>query len=304
MNLRTKNRFKLHRMWHEEPAVTMHFGTFVDDGTDPSAGGGGDGKGGTGDSGDAGDGKGGDGGSKGEGDDGNKGAKPSDAEAKLLKDLMKQKDIAKKASEELETLRSQIKQFEGIDPAKVRQLLANVEEEERKKAEARGEYDRLIKQMGDRHTEEIRRKDSELEGQRTTNTVLQSKIADLTVGTAFGNSSFVREELTLTPTKARVIYGAHFEFKDDKVIAYDKPAGASDRTPLVDATGNPLPFDQALKQIIEADPDKDHLIRSKAKPGAASGTEKPGSKGAKSEPAPMSSIERISKGLKALANTK
>lgn len=276
-------------------------------------GGTGSGQGGTGEGGGAGEGGGsgsgaageggagsGEGGGAGEGGEGK--PKPSDSEAKLLKEVMKQKDAAKAAQAEVDRLKAEITKFEGIDPVKVRELLAQQAEEERKKAEARGEYDRLIKQMADSHKADRETLVSTISVKDTTIAGLQKQIADMTVGQAFTGSEFIKGELTLTPTKARVIYGAHFEFKDGAVIGYDKPAGASDRTPLVDAAGQPLSFEDALKKLVDADPDKDQLYRSKVKPGAGSSTQSGGPAAAAAAAAEaakgMSSVSKIAAGLK------
>jgi TolA-binding protein len=226
--------------------------------------------------------------------------KPSDAEAKLLKDLMKQKEAAKTLQQQIEQANAQLKNFEGLDPVKVRELIAAQEEANRKKLEEKGEYDRLVQQMAQRHATELEAVRAEASSAKQATGTLQQQIAELTVGTAFSNSAFVKESLTLTPSKARVIYGSHFEFKDGKVVGYDKPVGASERTPLVDGSGNALGFDAALKHLIEIDPDKEQLIRSTVKPGSGSGTQP-----AKGKPAEqtreLSSLERISLGLKKMA---
>lgn len=301
MNLRTKKRFQLHRLDQRDAGhFSWGLGLSVDDGNPGGEGGGGEGNPG-----------GGEGGAGGEGNPGGDGKrKPTDEEAKLLKEVMQLKDASKTANDaaaqataEVQRLKDQLKNYEGIDAVKVRELLKAAEEDERKKLEAKGEYDRLIKQMGERHAEELKRAQEEREAERESAKSLRAQIADITVGGAFSNSPFVREDLTLTPAKARVVYGAHFEFSEGKVIGYDKPAGASDRTPLVDSTGKPLSFDEALKAIVEADPDKDQLLRSKMKAGAGSGgTAKPPKKGADEKN--LTGIERIAKGLKALANPK
>ncbi|HHJ4449796.1 TPA: hypothetical protein ACQJMR_005500, partial [Raoultella ornithinolytica] len=77
----------------------------------------------------------------------------------------------------------------------------------------------------------------------------------------------------MTPAKARVIYGSHFEIGEDgQVVGYDKPAGAKDRAVLVDGQGNPLAFESAIERILRADPEADALLRSEAKQGAHSKT--------------------------------
>jgi hypothetical protein len=115
--------------------------------------------------------------------------------------------------------------------------------------------------MNDAHAVELeteRQTRSKAEKQVGT---LQEQIADLTVGSAFSSSPFIKDELALPAGKARMLFAPHFEYQDGKVVAFDKPAGAKDRTMLVDARGNPKPFEEALKQLVEADPEKDHLLR-------------------------------------------
>lgn len=273
--------------------------------------------GGSGDSGndggsdDSGDGKGGESQGEGKGGEGDAGAKKglSDADAKLLQDLMKHKTRARELEASLAQVNEQLKAFEGIDPAKMRELLKQQEEAERKAAESRGEYDRIVKQMGDRHREETAALTAKLEAAIANSSTLQAQIADLTVGNSFASSRFVAEDMTLTPTKARIVYGSHFEFKDGKVVGYDKPAGASDRTVLVDATGEPLSFDEALRKLVEADPDKEQLIRAKSRPGSASSTTAKGAqkaveKVAQATNAKLSGADKIAAGLKALANSR
>ncbi len=208
-----------------------------------------------------------------EGNEG-KGSKPTDREAELLKEVMKRKDKEKTLSTQVSTLTEQLKQFEGIDPEAVRNLLAEKAQREQEELEKRGEFDRVKQQMKEQHQNELTNVKAGLESQLTeTKAALEAataQITELTIGRSFGDSAFVRDTLTLTPAKARVVYGSHFELQDGKVVAYDKPAGSAQRTVLVDAAGDPLPFDQAIEKIVKADPDHEHLIRSKVKPGASS----------------------------------
>ncbi|HGV3481957.1 TPA: DUF6651 domain-containing protein, partial [Klebsiella variicola subsp. variicola] len=102
---------------------------------------------------------------------------------------------------------------------------------------------------------------------------MKNKLVEKTIGTSFGESQFLREKVLMTPAKARVIYGSHFEIGEDgQVVGYDKPAGAKDRAVLVDGQGNPLAFESAIERILRADPEADALLRSEAKQGAHSKT--------------------------------
>jgi hypothetical protein len=204
---------------------------------------------------------------------GNGGDKPSDKEAELLREVMKRKGNERTLTNKISELEGSLKKFEGIDPEQVRQLLHEKTERERAELEKRGEFDRVKQQMVEQHQQELSKVRETFEAQvkELTSKVhtSESLITDLTIGRSFGDSAFVRDTLTLTPSKARVVYGSHFELQDGKVVAYDKPGGDK-RTLLVNAQGEPLPFDQAIEKIVKADPDHEHLMRSKAKAGAGS----------------------------------
>lgn len=194
-------------------------------------------------------------------------AKPTDAEAKLLKELMKRKESEKAAKAELDSLKATLS---GLDLEEARQLLAAKKEAEEKALEAKGDYERIKQRMAEEHQKEVDALKSQLAELNGAKSASDQRIADLTVGTQFSQSHFIQEELVLPPTKARALYGQYFEIEDGQVVGYDQPRGATNRTALVNSYGQPLPFDDAMRKIIEADPEKDHLIRAKAKQGAGS----------------------------------
>lgn len=203
----------------------------------------------------------------------------SDREAELLKDAMKKKEKLQAAEKTLADLQAQLKRFEGIDPGKVAELLkkeADAEaakvDAEKKALEAKGDFERLKQMMADEHAKQLKEKD---EAVTTTKSALDAALAqidELTIGNAFGTSSFITDELVLTASKARTLYGAHFELENGQIVAYDKPKGAKERTKLVDGSGNAVAFDEAIKKIVNADPDRDRLIKSKVGTGAHSRT--------------------------------
>lgn len=209
----------------------------------------------------------GDGGSSGDG-----GTKPTDAEAKLLKEVMDKKNKLKAAEERVAAVESKLKEFEGIDPVAVKAMLKQQKDAETAQLEAKGEWDRLKAQMVEEFGREKAGILAQLSEKEATIAKQKATIAELTVGTSFSQSQFIANELVLTPAKTRAVYGAHFDVVDGKVIAYDKPAGSAERTPLVDAKGDALSFDEALKKIVEADPEREQVIKSKMRQGAGSGT--------------------------------
>lgn len=261
------------------------------EGNDLGGGGGADDKGGKegGDEGGAADDKGG------SADD--KGGKtgPSDAEAKLIKENMAKKEQLRKAQDEIAALK---KSVEGLDLDEVRKLIADRKTAEEKALEAKGDYERLKGRMAEEHGKEVtalKAQIAELQGQVGK---ANGTINELTVGTQFGQSQFIADELTLTPGKARVIYGDYFDVEDGKIVGYDKPRGSAGRTALVDQYGTAVGFEAALRKIVEADPEKDHLMKSKVKAGAGSDSKKASGEPAKEQN--TDSMSKIAAGLKGL----
>lgn len=245
------------------------------------------------------------------GDEGNKGAAPaagadddankskiSDEAAALLKENLKRKEKIKELDAALSQATEKLKQFEGIDPQAVRELLAQREAEENKALEAKGDFERLKQKMAEQHASEKTALQAQLQELQAKFDGALNNINELTIGSQFSNSNYIKEKLLITPNKAKVIYAPHFDFEDGKLVGYDKPKGSATRSPLVDASGEPLSFDLAMQKLIEADPEKDSLLRATVKPGASSGTETTKFEtGGKKE---LSSIDKISAGLKGL----
>lgn len=232
------------------------------------------------------------------GDDG----KPSDKEAQLLKDAMKHKTARRDAEKQLSELQDK---FKDIDLDEYLQMKADQAKaaDEKKAAEEqklldKGEFDKVKAQMVEQHGTELQAMKDAGASKDAEIAKLNGVIEELTVGTAFSSSKFISEDTVFTSTKARRLYADHFEVEDGKVVGYDKPRGAEDRTVLVNASGEPTNFEEAMKRIIEADPEKDEILRAKMKPGGASA---PGGKGEpKTETKSESSRDKISNGLKDL----
>lgn len=266
----------------------------------------------------AGGGEGGEGGQGGEGGDG-KGAgdadpnkdktggegdgksKLSDSEAQLLKDLMKHKDTAKSERAAREQLEAKLKEFEGIDPVAVRELLAKQQKAQEEELEKKGQWETLKGNMAKAHADEKAKLEAQIAELTGKLQAKDSTIDELTIGTQFGNSKFIKEETTIPASKARALYGNHFELVDGVLTAFDKPKGAQGRAALVDSSGNAIAFDEAMRKIIEADPDKDALLRTQAKPGAGSGSKQAvPPKKAGAEVADKTGLDKISGALSGL----
>lgn len=201
----------------------------------------------------------------------------SDKEAELLKEVMDKKAKLKETAQEVDRLKAELTKFSGIDLNEVKKLLDDRKAAEKAALEAKGDFERLKAMMAEEHQKELSTLTEKLTERERALQDSMTAINDLTVGTAFRDSAFVKDELVLTAAKARTVYGAHFEVEAGQVVAYDKPRGSEGRTKLVNGSGDPLGFEDAIRKLVDADPDRDQLVRSKMKPGASSKTtdEKP-----------------------------
>lgn len=218
---------------------------------------------------------------------------PTDAEAKLLKELMKQKQALKDAEAKAKALEERIS---GVDLDAAREALKQLEDAENKELERKGEYDRLLAKQREAAEAAIKDREAKLAETIEQNRKLMESMNGLAISNAFSNSRFIVDKLTLTPNKAKAIYGEYFDITDGNIVAYDAPRNSPNRTPIVDSSGNNVDFETAMQQIIENDPDKEYLIKSELKSGS----------GAKPSNAPseynnkkvVDSLDKIALGLK------
>jgi hypothetical protein len=192
---------------------------------------------------------------------------------------MKNKEKVKTTNAEKAALEEKLKAFEGIDPAKAKEMLdaankaaADKDAAEKKRLEEAGEFDRLKKMMADEHKKEQAEAQTQIKANKSALDAATKTINDLTVGASFNTSKFIADELVLPAPRARQIYGDHFDIENGNVVAYDKPKGAEGRTKLVNSSGEALGFEESIKKLVDSASDKDQLYKSKLKPGARSTT--------------------------------
>lgn len=211
-------------------------------------------------------------------------AKTENEKADLLKETMSRKDKLKAAeaekSEAAEQLAQMQSQLEALFDGEVNldDLQTKIEEKKRVEEEnlrRAGEFDKLKDRMAAEQKKEVDRLNGEhgakvkdLQGRLDT---ANSEIRRLLVTNSFASSKFLAEELNLSPAKAEKLYGD--SFKVEEVDGRMAVRAYNGDEPLADSNGNFMSFEDAFRAIVEADPDKDVLFKSKAKPGAGSGSE-------------------------------
>lgn len=230
----------------------------------------------------------------------------SDDAARLLKEQMATKAKLTDKTKEADEAKAALAAYGGVDPERVKKLIAEAdaaeaarktaEEENLKKA---GEFDRLKAMMVESHQKEtkdlsdaVTATRSELEGAKKT-------INDLTVGAAFSNSKFVTEQTVLPTASARKIFGDHFEVENGVPVGYDKPRGEANRTKLVNGSGDPMPFEDAIKKIVESSSEKEQLLRSNLKDGTRATTidTRPGAAAREQQKSGPTGMQRIQAAL-------
>lgn len=216
----------------------------------------------------------------------------SDNEAALLKELMKFKERAKEAETARKTLEAK---YEGLDVEAAKNALKTAEEAENKELERKGEYERLLEKQREAGNlriaaEEKARKEAEAKIQE-----LEQTANSLRVNNAFANSKYIKDTLALTANKTQALYASYFEMEEGQLIPYDAPKGQPGRTKIVNENGVVVSFDKAMEAIINADPDKDYLIKATIKAGAQS---KAAANEATNEAKFDNSVDKIAAGVK------
>lgn len=224
--------------------------------------------------------------------------------AKLIKDVMKWKDKARSTESEKSELSQQLSQFktvlgEDVSLDDVKELIQGKKDSERKELEAKGEYERILEQMKDENKKVVEGLKTAHQETVDENKSLKAQIEELTVGRSFSDSEFIRKSSVLPPPIARKEFADHFDVVEGELVGYDKPRGAADRTPLVDANGDKKGFEQAIESLYAKHPNSKDITRSARKPGAGSKSQ-PDAK--KATPPAKTSADKIAAGLEKLSN--
>lgn len=193
--------------------------------------------------------------------------KPSDAEAKLLKEVMALKEKQRIADAELKAYKDAAGESK---PEDLKALIDAKKDADRQALEKRGEYDRILEQVKTEHAKELDTLKNDLAAARLEISQRDDTLVELTVGRSFSDSAFIREKSVLPASIARNQFGTYVDIVDGSAVVYDKPRGTAERTPFVGADGKPKSFDEGLAALYAAHPDHKSLIKAQGKPGAGS----------------------------------
>jgi hypothetical protein len=218
------------------------------------------------------------------------GDKPDLEIRKLVKETMQRKEALRKERATNDALTASNAKTQGeldvlkaalgdVDLEDVKTLLKGRVDAETKALEEQGEYKRILEQVKEQNATKEEGFTTEITTLNGTVKTLLAQIDEMTVGRSFSESKYIQDRSTLPASIARREFSQHFELKDGVLVAYDKPASAENRTPLVDAEGGFKPFEKAIEFLYDNHADSKSLIKSVMKPGSKSSTiETPGDK--------------------------
>jgi len=191
----------------------------------------------------------------------------SDAQAKALKEVMKWKTNARE-------YKNSLKEFTDVmgdvTPDQIKELIDAKKKSDISDLEKRQEYDRIIEATKEENGKIVQGLKDQLAEQGNTLKTQSDLIEELTIGRSFSDSTFVKERSVLPASIARREFSEYFDLVEGVAVAYDKPRGAAERTPLVDQNGANKAFEAAIEHLYTNHADSANLIRTPKKPGAGS----------------------------------
>lgn len=225
----------------------------------------------------------------------------SNAELNALVETLKQEKA--NLLKEVMAKKAKLQEYEGINAEEAKKLLEEKKkaEEAQKKAEMEqaekeNNWEAVKKQMNEQHEAQKNELQKQIDSLREQIAQNQKEKETLLINNKFEESRFIRENLVLSPNKTRALYGSYFDVEGSELVAYNAPKGSANRARLVDVNGNNLAFDKAIEKIVNLDPDKNTLLKSKVHVGSGSKPVITGEEFEYSVPK-MTALEKIQQGL-------
>ena len=166
---------------------------------------------------------------------------------------------AKGHREAKEAAEAQLAKFAGIaDPTKALEALDIVTKLDQKKLIDAGQVDAVKAEI----TKVMQAQIDEANGKAQT---LEQQLYTEMIGGRFGGSKFIAEKMAIPADFVQARFGQAFKIEDGKVVAYN-PDGSKvySRTKPGELAG----FDEALESLVEAYPQKDHILKASGTNGS------------------------------------
>lgn len=178
---------------------------------------------------------------------------------------------AKAHREAKEAAENTLKTFAGItDPAAALKALETVKNFDAKKLVDAGEVETIkreatkaaedkIAELNKAHAQELQKRDKDY-------SELQGSFHGSLLSTAFASSKFVTDKLAIPSDIAQSQFGRMFKVEDGKIVGYADEKGSKIYSRA--KPGELADFDEALETLVDAYPNKDHILKGTGQSGS------------------------------------
>lgn len=179
---------------------------------------------------------------------------------------------AKNHRERAEGFEGKLKEFDGLDVSAARKAMETLKNLDHKKLVDAGEVEKVKEEVSKALQPKIDEANARAEK-------LEQQLRDEKLGGSFARSKFIADKLAIPSDLVQARFGSAFKIEEGKVVAYQGDSKIFSRT----KPGDLADFDEALEILIEAYPQRDHILKGTgASGGGASGGGNGGGAGSKS----------------------
>lgn len=173
---------------------------------------------------------------------------------------------AKGHRERAEAAEKALKAFEGIDPEAAAKALDTVTKLDQKKLIDAGEVDKV-------RAEITKNWESKLSEAEKAKQALEQQLHNELIGGNFARSKVIAEKLAIPADLVQAAFGSAFKVENGRVVAYDKNGQViySKANP-----SEPAGFDEALLSLVDAYPNKEHILKGSGASGSGAGSSSAG----------------------------
>jgi hypothetical protein len=200
--------------------------------------------------------------------------------SRLNKENQTHREAKTQVETEAESLKAQLKVFEGLDPEVAKKALQQVKDLgdgkliesgklEEVKAAAQAEYNARLKTL----QEEFGTKEGKLMADREA---LQGHLNNEIIGGSFARSKFIQDKLAIPMDLVQAAFGKNFKVEDGKLVAVDAQGNKvfSRARP-----GELADFEEAIGTLVDQYPNRDHILKSTGSSGSGASASAGGSGG-------------------------
>ncbi|MFA7308198.1 MAG: DUF6651 domain-containing protein [Hyphomicrobium sp.] len=188
---------------------------------------------------------------------------------------------AKGHRERAEAAERTLKTFEGLDAAKARDALEKLSTIDQKKLIDAGEVEKVKAEI--QKALEVKIADAE---KRATD--LEGQLYSEKIGGAFKSSEFIKNKIAIPSEFVESRFGNNFKIEDGKVVAFDQNGN---KIYSAAKPGELADFDEALSILVNANPQRDNILKGTGSNGTGAKTSNGG--GGNKNLSGLSPVERI-----------